>query len=72
MYWYVLYVMVCTGMHLHVLKQIVHIDEYWLVLDCICVYWYLLTVYWYVWHVSIVCIYLLYSVIQTVCTIGTY
>ena len=43
MYWYVLYVMVCTGMHLHVLKQIVHIDEYWLVLDCICVYWYLLT-----------------------------
>ena len=44
MYWYVLYVMVCTGMHLDVLEQIVHIDEYWFVLDCNCVYWYSLTV----------------------------
>ena len=76
MYWYVLYEMVCTGTHLHVLEQIAQIDEYWLVLDCICVYWYSLAVYWYVLAcivckrgicmylsvlVSILCIDLLYS-----------
>ena len=33
-------------MHLHVMEQIAHIDEYWLALDCVCVYWYSLTVYW--------------------------
>ena len=67
--------MVCTGMHLHIMERIVHIDEYWLALDCICVYWYSLTVYWYTlacivcvrgicmyWSVfvSILCIDLLY------------
>ena len=56
MYWYVLYVMDCTGMHLHVLmEQMGHIDEYWLVLDCISVYRYLLTVYWYI-LACIVCV----------------
>ena len=35
-------------MHLHIMEQIIHIDEYWSVLKCICVYWYLVTVYWYV------------------------
>ena len=43
-------------MHLHVLmEQMGHIDEYWLVLDCISVYRYLLTVYWYI-LACIVCV----------------
>ena len=45
--WNVLVFVVCCGLHLHVIEQIAHIDKYWLVLDYIRVYWYLLTVYWY-------------------------
>ena len=41
--WHVLGCIVCNGLYwngLHVMEQIVHIEEYWLVLYCICVYWY--------------------------------
>ena len=48
-YWWVL---VGTWLYLCVLvltdfqRVCCHIDEYWLVLDCICVYQYVLTLYW--------------------------